>query len=123
MTQEEQDGRAGTSGRRHFLPVAGPGGLVAGSDAPSGEPGGFHTRSRVEGGTVNGNLIQAAVVHLHSRPVPEGDVEATGARGRPGKAIGQWDPLDLEVHPAGTGRAGAENGGRAGAAGLCRPRT
>ncbi|MGW1766103.1 helix-turn-helix domain-containing protein, partial [Streptomyces sp. NPDC002073] len=37
-------------------------------------------------------------------------VEDTGARSVPGRLIGEWDPHDLEVHPAGPGDAAAGPG-------------
>ncbi|MER7773018.1 hypothetical protein [Kitasatospora sp. NPDC096140] len=62
---------------------------------------------------MNGNLIQATTVHIHPQPAAGG--HETAERGRPGKPIRQWDPLDLEVHPAGTDRGSAQRAGTPGA--------
>ncbi|MEU9048297.1 MULTISPECIES: hypothetical protein [unclassified Kitasatospora] len=49
-------------------------------------------------------------MHIHPQPAAGGHEAAE--RGRPGKPIRQWDPLDLEVHPAGTDRTSAQRAPR-----------
>ncbi|MFF2954097.1 tetratricopeptide repeat protein [Kitasatospora sp. NPDC057965] len=109
MAQEEQDGQAGAPGQRRSRPAAGLSAPVVGSDVPHRVPGGFSTRNRVDGGTVHGNLIQATIVNIHPESAPKGGVEAVESF--PGKPIEQWDPIDLEVHPAGAIRITAGRGG------------
>ncbi|MQS15969.1 tetratricopeptide repeat protein [Streptomyces kaniharaensis] len=68
-----------------------------------------HTDNRIIDGTVHGNVIQAGVVNIHSGPAHDSD--RTGAGRRPEKPIRQWDPHDLEVHPAGASRPVAGRSG------------
>ncbi|MER7850280.1 hypothetical protein ABTZ03_40825 [Kitasatospora sp. NPDC096077] len=100
--QEENNGQAGVPKQQ---PVRN-GGSVPRSGALTQGSGESHTHNRVDGSTIHGNLIQAAVVHIHLGPARNG--RGAGEGRLPGKPIGRWDPHDLEVHPAGTG----EKGGR-----------
>ncbi|MGW7295396.1 tetratricopeptide repeat protein [Streptomyces xiamenensis] len=75
---------------------------------------GLPEQHRIQQKASGGELViqVAGDYHEHSAP-PHGPAESTVAddagtapTGGPGRPIGEWEPHDLEVHPAGPGRTG-----------------
>ncbi|MGW9454313.1 helix-turn-helix domain-containing protein [Streptomyces sp. NPDC055632] len=54
--------------------------------------------------------LQLPVEELRELQRSAVEITEGGARPVPGRPIGEWDPYDLEVHPAGLGEAGSETG-------------